>query len=320
MKKCSCALLAVTALFTVVPAMFGQVRGLPPNVPPNPNWNVSPWGEPPNGTKWTDLKTVNSMTYDPNGKGSIVVLVTPQLQSDPSVWVFDYNGKLQRTWGVNMFVRPYNLVVDDLGYLWIVDERQNFVGKFNEEGKLLMTIGQKGVTGDNSSHDAFNGPDDVAIAKNGDIFVADGYNNSRVVKFDKNGKFLMMIGGTKGSGIGQFNLPHHVLIDSKGELVIQDRVNKRIQFWTQDGKFIKQWDDIEFGRPSGFAILPDDTIYVTDSDGQSIKIIKDDKVIDAIGGLEGARPHSIAVDRAGALYVNDEPFRIVKKIVRKKTY
>lgn len=317
MKKRGCALLVVPVLIALVSVAFAQQRGLPPNVPPNPNWIVTPWGEPPNGSKWLDLKTVNSMTYDPNGKGSIVVLVTPQLRSDPSVWVFNYDGKLQRTWGANMFVRPYDMIVDRFGYLWIIDLTQNFVGKFTEDGKQLMTIGQKGVAGDNSSHDTFNGPCGLAVAKNGDIFIADGYTNSRIMKFDKNGKFLMMIGGTKGSEIGQFNVPHHVLIDSKDELVIQDRVNKRIQFWTQDGKFIKQWTDIEFGRPSGFAILPDDTIYVTDSDGQSIKIIKDDKVLDAIGGLDGMRPHQIAIDPSGALYVNDEPFRIVKKIVRK---
>ena len=317
MKKSRRALPVVFVLLALAPVTFAQRRGLPPNVPPNPNWVVSPWGEPPNGISWTDVKTVNSMTYDPNGKGSIVVLVTPQLPTDPSVWVFDLDGKLQRTWGANMFVRPYDLIVDHSGYLWIVDLAQNFVAKFTEEGKLLMTIGQKGVAGDNSSRNAFNGPSGVAVTKNGDIFVADGYYNSRIVKFDKNGKFLMMIGGTKGSEIGQFNVPHHVLIDSKDELVMQDRVNKRIQFWTQDGKFIKQWTDIEFGRPSGFAIQPDDTLYVSDSDGQSIKIIKDDKVIDAIGGLDGLRPHAITVDPFGALYINDEPFRIVRKLVRK---
>ena len=319
MKTGGFMLLVVSALITLVSVTFAQQRGLPPNVPPNPNWVVSPWGELPGGSSWLDLKSVNSMTYDPHGQGSIVVLVTPKLRTDPSVWVFDYDGKLQRTWGADMFVRPYDMIVDRFGYLWIIDENQNFIAKFTEEGKQLMTIGQKGVAGDNSSHDAFNGPSGLAVAKNGDIFVADGYNNSRIVKFDKNGKFLMMIGGSKGSQIGQFDLPHHVLIDSKDELVIQDRVNKRIQFWTQDGKFIKQWTDIEFGRPSGFAILPDDTIYVSDSDGQSIKIIKDDKVLDAIGGLDGMRPHQITIDRFGALYVNDEPFRIVKKIVRKST-
>ena len=303
-------------VFVCAPA-FAQHRGLPANVPPNPNWVVTNWGEPPAGIEWKDLKSVNSVNYDPNGKGSMVVLVTPPNPSDPSVWVFDYSGKLQKTWGANMFVRPYDLVVDRFGYLWIIDEKQNFIFKFTEDGKQLMTLGKKGVTGNNVSHDSFDGPTDVAIAKNGDIFVTDGYDNSRVVKFDKNGKFLMIIGGTKGAEIGQFSLPHRVAIDSKGEVVIQDRVNKRIQFWTQDGKFIKQWTDLGLMYPAGMDLLPDDTLYLSDSDGQSVKIVKDDKVLDAIGGLDGMRPHQVTVDKFGALYVSSEPDKMVKKIVRK---
>jgi len=313
------AMLTLSVVAFVCAAAFAQHRGLPANVPPNPNWVVSNWGEPPAGFTWADLKSVNSVNYDPNGKGSMVVLVTPPNPSDPSVWVFDYNGKLQKTWGANMFVRPYDLVVDRSGYLWIIDEKQNFIFKFTEDGKQLMTLGKKGVTGDNASHDSFDGPTDVAIARNGDIFVTDGYDNSRVAKFDKNGKFLMVIGGTKGAEIGQFNLPHRVYIDSKGEVVIQDRVNKRIQFWTQDGKFIKQWTDLGLMYPAGMDLLPDDTLYLSDSDGQSVKIVKDDKILDAIGGLDGMRPHQVTVDKFGALYVSSEPDKIVKKIVRKSS-
>jgi peptidylamidoglycolate lyase len=316
MKERCCALLIAFCLLALPAATFAQNRGLPPNVPVNPSWVITPWGEPPHGMSWTDLKTVNSMTYDPNGRGSIIVLVTPQKQSEPCVWVFDLDGKLQRTWGANMFVRPYDLIIDPSGYLWIIDLSQNFIAKFTEDGQLLMTLGKKGVAGDNTSHDAFNGPSGLTFGRNGDMFVADGYYNSRVVKFDKNGKFLMMIGGTKGSEIGQFNVPHHVLIDSKGQLVVQDRVNKRIQFWTQDGKFIKQWADIPFGRPGGFAIQPDDTFYVSDSDGHSVWVIKDGKVIES-GAVEGLRPHAVGLDPSGAMYVNDEPNRIVRKIVRK---
>jgi hypothetical protein len=316
---CARAMLVIAVVASVGVAAFAQHRGLPANVPPNPNWVVTNWGVPPAGIEWKDLKSVNSVNYDPNGKGSMVVLVTPPSPSDPSVWVFDYNGKLQKTWGANMFVRPYDLVVDRSGYLWIIDEKQNFIFKFTEDGKQLMTLGKKGVTGDNASHDSFDGPTDVAIAKNGDIFVTDGYDNSRVVKFDKNGKFLMIIGGTKGAEIGQFSLPHRVYIDSKGEVVIQDRVNKRIQFWTQDGKFIKQWADLGLIYPAGMDLLPDDTLYLSDSDGQSVKIVKDDKILDAIGGLDGMRPHQVTVDKFGALYVSSEPDKMVKKIVRKSS-
>ncbi len=318
MTKRACLILGTAAaLLALTSATFAQKRGLPPNVPPNPNWVVTNWGEPPTGKDWRTLKMVDSINFDPNGHGSILVLVRPADPTEPTVWVFDLNGKFQKAWGANVFTRPYDVTVDREGYLWIADEAENFIGKFTEDGKQVMTLGRKGVAGDNTSHDSFNGPTGVAVAKNGDLFVTDGYQNSRIVKFDKNGKFLMIIGGTKGSEIGQFNLPHRVLIDSKGELVVMDRVNKRIQFWTQDGKFIKQWTDLDFGYPSGMAILPDDTLYISDSDGQSIKIVKDDKILDAIGGLDGMRPHTLSLDPSGAIYISDEPDRMVKKIVRK---
>lgn len=311
-------LLVLAPVALVLAAAFAQDRTVPPNAQPNPNWTVTNWGEPPTGTEWKDLKGIRSITYDPNGQGSIVVLVAPPVPADPAVWVFDYNGKLQRQWGANLFTHPYDLVVDRFGYLWIIDRDANFIAKFTEDGKQLMTIGNKGVPGDNSSHDGFNGPTDVAIAKNGDIFVTDGYTNSRIVKFDKNGKFLAIIGGTKGADIGQFNVPLRIAIDSKDELVILDRGNKRVQFWTEDGKFINQWADLGFINPAGMAMAANDTLYLSDSDGQSVKIVKDDKIIEAIGGLDGVRPHQVTVDRFGALYICDEPGRKIRKIVRKQ--
>src|SRR5216110_1564619 len=115
MKK-SCGAIVILAALLALTSAFAQ-RGLPANVPPNPNWIVSPWGELPGGMKWTDFKTVNAMTYDPNGRGSIVVLATPQNPADPFVYVFDFDGKLQRTWGGGMFARPYEMVVDRAGNL-----------------------------------------------------------------------------------------------------------------------------------------------------------------------------------------------------------
>lgn len=308
---------AVSALALVSAAAAQRVRS-GPNVPPNPNWVIEPWAQSPApGMDWQSLKLLAAVTYDPNGQGSMLVVVQPPKPTDPSVWVYDLNGKFLRAWGANLFSAAYYASVDRFGYIWIADNKDNIVGKFTEDGKLVMMLGKKGVAGDNTSRDLFNGPTDVAVAANGDLFVADGYGNSRIVKFDKNGKFLLIIGGSNGTGIGQFNLPHHVAIDSKGELVVMDRMNKRIQFWTQDGKFIRQWDDIEFGYPSGMQLMPDDTLYIGDSDGNSFKIVKDDKVLDAVGGYEGARPHQLAVDPTGAVYVNDGQKKIIKKAVHK---
>jgi DNA-binding beta-propeller fold protein YncE len=312
-------LMLMAAIFALGSAAAGQQRVRSgPNVPPNPNWVITQWGQPlPAGMDWKSLKLLADVTYDPNGQGSMLVVVQPPKPTDPSVWVFDLNGKFLRSWGANLFSQAYHASIDRFGYIWIADNKDNIVCKFTEDGKLLMTLGKKGVAGDNTSHDLFNGPTDVAVAANGDLFVADGYGNSRIVKFDKDGKFLLMIGGSNGTAIGQFNLPHHVDINSKGELVVMDRMNKRIQFWSQDGKFLRQWDDIEWGYPSGMQIMPDDTLYIGDSDGNSFKIVKDDKVLDAVGGFEGSRPHQLGVDPTGAVYINDGQSKVIKKAVRK---
>ena len=126
MKTFAGAFVALIVLLAIAAPMHGQNRGLPPNVPPNPNYVITPWGEPPTGTTWLDQKAISSMTYDPHGKGTIVVLVRPPKASDPAVWVFDLDGHLQRTWGANMFVRPYDMIVDG-NNLWIIDLEQNFV-------------------------------------------------------------------------------------------------------------------------------------------------------------------------------------------------
>jgi peptidylamidoglycolate lyase len=320
MRKQVPLILAATILAIVSAASAQQQQRVRSgtNVPPNPNWVITDWAQPlPSGMDWQKLKLLASVTYDPNGQGSMLVVVQPPVPTDPSVWVFDLNGKFLRAWGANLFTAAYYASVDRFGFIWITDNKDNLVGKFSEDGKLVMMLGKKGVAGDNASHDLFNGPTDVAVAANGDFFVSDGYGNSRIVKFDKNGKFQMIIGGSEGTDIGQFNLPHHVVIDSKGELVVMDRMNKRIQFWSQDGKFLRQWTDIEFGYPSGMQLMPDDTLYVGDSDGNSFKIIKDDKVLDAVGGYGGLRPHQLAVDPSGAVYINDGQKKVIKKAVRK---
>jgi DNA-binding beta-propeller fold protein YncE len=126
-----------------------------------------------------------------------------------------------------------------------------------------MTLGKAGVAG--SGLDEFNGPSDVAVAANGDIYVADGHGgntNARIMKFSKDGKFLKTW-GKKGSGPGEFDTLHRLAIDSKGRLFVADRGNNRIQIFDAEGNFIAQWR--QFGRPSGIYISKDDTLYSVDS-------------------------------------------------------
>jgi DNA-binding beta-propeller fold protein YncE len=177
-----------------------------------------------------------------------------------------------------------------------------------------MTLGKKGVVGDNTSHDAFNGVADLAVAKNGDIFIADGEStNTRVVKFSKDGTFIKWWGG-KGTGPGQFNMPHSIALDEKGRVYVADRSNNRIQIFDANGTFLNQWTN--FGTPWG-VFIKDDLIYVvdgTDNNCLFIASIKDGKVLEKIDGL--SNPTAVTVDSTGAIYVGEVNGTNVKKFVR----
>jgi hypothetical protein len=131
-----------------------------------------------------------------------------------------------------------------------------------------MTLGKAGVAGDGP--DEFNAPSAVVVAPNGDIFVADGYGgntNARIVKFDRTGKFIKTW-GKKGTAPGDFDVPHTITMDARGRLLVGDRNNNRIQFFDQDGHFLDQW--MQFSRPSSIVIGEDETLYVADSESESV--------------------------------------------------
>jgi sugar lactone lactonase YvrE len=152
--------------------------------------------------------------------------------------------------------------------------------EFSPSGKVLKTLGTPGVPGNDPTH--FHEPNAVAIAANGDIYVADGHSadvyvtahggpttgNARVSKFDKTGKFLTSWGG-HGSANGQFQNPHCLAIAPNGNVFVGDRSNNRIQQFTADGKFISAWT--QFGRPSGCYIDSKGNLYVSDSESQSAR-------------------------------------------------
>ena len=227
--------------------------------------------------------------------------------------VFDRHGNFLRAWGQGLFKTTHFLRVDRAGHVWVTDRGDMQAFRFTAEGKLLMTLGKKGVTGDNTSQDTFNGMADLAVAKNGDIFVADGEGpNTRVVKFAANGKFIKWWGG-KGTGPGQFDVPHSIAIDGHGLVYVADRANNRIQIFDQKGKFLKQWS--HFGTPWGLFIRGS-RIYVVDGTDNNCLLIadlKDGKVLEKIAGL--SNPTAVAVDSGGAIYVAEVNGARVKKFV-----
>ncbi len=281
----------------------------------NPDFEVTPFGEPPyENATGRDRDTI-SVAAD--GKGSILVL----RRSQPPVLVFNREGELQKAWGTGLFTDTHNIDVDPEGFVWIGDRNGQMVYKFTMDGEQLLTLGTKGVRGDNSSRVAFNRPSDVAVAANGDIFVADGYDNNRVVHFSRDGAFINIIGGTPGSAPGELEEVHGVQIDSRGRLIVMDghSDHPRLQVWDPDGTFIEEWADLGLTMGSGLVIGDDDTFYIGDTDGETIKVVRDGRVIEEIAGLE-ARPHNITRDAGtGDLYLADTmtPGGMVRRVVKK---
>ena len=246
--------------------------------------NMTKWAQLPAGTAWGGLTTWVAA----DGKGTVIVLV----RKAPYFRVFTSDGKFVKSWGdEGLFNEAHSVQFDRDGFIWATDPNDHVVHKFNSDGKLIMTLGKKGVPGDNASHDTFNRPNAVTIAANGDIYVSDGYINSRVVQFSKEGKFIKIIGGTKGNGPGQLQLPHGVAIDSKGRLLVADSDNKRIAVFDKDGKFIENWPAPCRGN---IVVMSDDTVYASDVNAGAVSILKEGKIVDVIH-VEG-RPHGMDVD------------------------
>lgn len=304
---------------------------------------VEGWGKTlPDGRQWgsdsaiaTDSKG-NVWTAERCGGSSCA-----DSKVDPII-EFDTSGKVIKSIGAGLFVVPHNIYIDKSGNLWVTDNavkdgKGGQVIELSPDGKVLMTLGKAGVAGE--APDAFDQPNGIAIAANGDIFVAEGHaigkGSATVLKFTKDGKFIKQW-GEHGSGPGQFEVPHAVSIDSKGRVFIADRGNRRIQIFDQDGKFLEQW--AQFGIPSGVFIDRRDMLYVADSMSQS----EDPKLPTynpgfeqgiRIGSAKNARvtafipipppagvltnaPEGVAADASGNVYGADVFLKDVRKFVK----
>jgi sugar lactone lactonase YvrE len=303
--------LTLYAAIVLVSLALGQapapVAPAAPAAPANDKYVVNKaWAQLPADLPWNG----STSSIAPDGKGNVVVFV----RAMSFFRMFTTEGKFVRSWGeASLFTQPHSLLFDRDGFVWTTDTTGQVVYKFDATGKLQLTLGKKGMAGDNASQELFNQPSAVAVASNGDIYVADGYGNSRVVHFNKDGKFIRIIGGTKGSGPGQLQLPHGVVIDSGGRILVGDSDNRRIAVFDKDGKFVENWP---FPSRGGMVITADDTVYVSDVNAGSISILKNGKLLDTIGGL--GRPHGIGLDKDGTLYAADAMGRSVTQIALKK--
>lgn len=300
--------------------------------------SIEHWARMPEGRAWGSTSTLdvdrtgNVWVFERCGANSCAA------SNLPPVLQFDTAGTFVRSFGAGLFVFPHSIHVDREGHVWAADAalsestpgKGHTVVKFDREGKVLLTLGKPGVAGE--GNDTFNRPSGVATAPNGDVYVSDGHggkSNARVMKFSKDGKFILSW-GKKGTGPGDFGELHGIAVDSTGRVFVADRGNSRVQIFDADGKYLAEWK--QFGRPSGIYIDANDTLYVTDhqSDakrnpgmrrGIRIGSAKDGKVhthIPARGAESDKQDmaEGIAADGKGAIYGAEVAHKSVTKYVR----
>ncbi len=353
-------------------AMFGpaaqaqQIRYPKPTELPNPYRLAEGWPTLPksmNGSRWGEVIRVHV-----HSDGNIWVFhrcfntVPPghatcigRGDANPPILEFDPSGKLLKSFGVGLFAYPHGFTIDGDGNLWVSDVndaatvlgmsaknadgvvRGQEVLKLSPAGKVLMTIGKEGVSG--NGPDTFDRPTGVAVAPNGDVFVTDGHspnqhNSARVVKFSKDGRFIKTWGHL-GPAPGDFDEPHDIFIGgSQGRVYIADRKNSRIQVFDQDGKFIAAWK--QFGQPSSVFVAQDDTMYVgaafpdpaakkgqlrgivvgNAKDGSLKAFIPDPADPDKLD--VGTTASGIAADDAGTIYAADVAAHNLRKYIKVK--
>ena len=223
-------------------------------------------------------------------------------KGENGVLVFDADGKIVDSWGKGFISKHGLRVINDK--VWVTDRERHIVMEFTLDGRLLRTLGTDGKSG--LGKNEFNMPSDIAIAPNGDIYISDGFANSRVMRFDADGIFKQSW-GTKGDGPAEFNLVHNIAIDKKGRVYIADRENERVQIFDADGNFLDQWEHL--GKAFGLYIDDETKLYITDGQSNKVYIVDEKGKVISTFGKTGEAPgefkmaHSITVDKKGNIYV-----------------
>ena len=260
--------LAVVVLLTAMP-LFAQSKAKVQNVPEIPYDSV------PNALKLPDnLYLGEGIGVATNSKGHVFVYTR---SARTRLFEFDQNGTFLKEIGQDLygFLFAHAVRVDKDDNIWAVDEGTNMVIKFDPNGKVLMTIGRRpeavegleagpppGTPPPNAQPYALGRPTDIGWDAQGNIFISDGYTNSRVVKYDKFGKFIKSV-GTRGTAPGQMNTPHGLQVDLKGNVYVADRGNARIQVFDNNLILRAIYDHV--GNPWTLCITPGPHQYLYSS-------------------------------------------------------
>ena len=274
---------------------------------------VDGWGRLPDGWSFVEATSVAVDSRD-----QVYVFN----RGEHPVIVFDRDGTFLRSWGEGVFRRAHGITIGPDDSLWLTDDLHHTIRQFSHDGKLLLTIGNPDQASSLHGGKPFNRPTHVALCpRTGNVYVSDGYGNSRVHKFDPRGRHLLSW-GDPGTDPGCFNIPHNIATDREGLVYVADRENHRVQIFDGEGRYLAQWNNLH--RPCGLFIdraagvgyvgelpthLPVNAEVPNIGARVSVVTMKGD-LVDRVGGRfwgeqpgEFIAPHGCVVDSRGDLYV-----------------
>lgn len=281
------------------------------------------WEKLPPGYSWTDAAAVAV-----DSKDRVYVFN----RGDHPMIVFDRHGNFLSSWGEGLFTRPHGLTLGPDETIYCTDDGDHTVRQCTLDGKVLMTIGVPGQRAEYQSGRPFHRCTDVAIdPKTGELYISDGYGNSKVHKYSPDGK-LLFSWGEPGTDPGEFNIVHNIATDAEGYVYVADRENHRVQVFDSKGKYETQW--VNLHRPCAIWISAEQHVYIGEM-GSNMRVNRllpnigpRISVLDTSGkrlarighlgfGLETGQftaPHGICLDSRGDIYLGEVAWTIFKDL------
>ena len=278
--------------------------------------NVPGWAPLPDGWEWNHVVGVAVDSRDN---------IFAYNRSNHPMIVLNKDGDIIDSWALENFSSAHHVEIGPDDSVWTTDVGNHTVRKWTSDGNLLLTLGSPDNPAPEQSGEPFNRPTDIAFGLDGSLYVSDGYGNSKIHHFTPEGK-LIRSWGERGTGPGQFMVPHSVAVDPTGLVYVCDRENSRIQIFTSDGQYVSQWRGVH--RPNQIVPSSDGTMVVAElgykiglmdgapevnevSHNSGVKIMtKTGQWLGGWGastGIDGdfLAAHAVGIDSDGSLYVGE---------------